>query len=230
MARTARPPIHAPLFATLLACVLAACAGDQAADAGPDAAIDAPLPQPQADGAVTDMPARPGPGEVPLAGEAPPPPPPALLPADGRFGLPPLEENPETGIASAAPDGPEPAPAEAATLMREYYAAINARDFVRAHAAWSDGGRASGQTPEEFAAAFADVTGIEATFGEPGPVGPAAGSRYVEVPVTVTTTRTDGSVQRQAGRFTLRRAVADGATPEQRAWRIASVDLRDAAP
>ncbi|TYT27166.1 hypothetical protein FZO89_13350 [Luteimonas viscosa] len=222
--------MRAALLAGALACVLAACDRDAPAGAATDDTPNAPLPQPRADGAVTDMPARPGPGEVPLAGEVPPPPPPALLPADANFGLPPLEENPETGIAPAAPDAAEPMPAEAATLMREYYAAIDARDFARAHAAWSDDGRASGLTPEQFAAGFADIARIETTFGEPGPVGAAAGSRWVEVPVTVTTTRTDGSVQRQAGRFTLRRAVVDGATPEQRAWRIASADLRDAAP
>jgi len=51
----------------LLALALAACGGDKDADAG-TAAGEAPLPQPQqAGGSITQMPARPGPGAVPLA-------------------------------------------------------------------------------------------------------------------------------------------------------------------
>jgi hypothetical protein len=57
----------------------------------------------------------------------------------------------------------------------------------------------------------------------------AAGSRYVRVPVTVTRTLRDGGTVRSNGMVTLRRSVVDGATPEQRAWRIASADLA-AAP
>lgn len=222
----------APVLA--LTMLLAGCGGEDGGKEGGDAS-QASLPQPrQAGGAITDMPAKPGPGEVPLAGDAPPPPPPSLLPADERFGLPPLEDNPETGLAgdaSSAPAAmPEPVPADAAALVRDYYAAIAARDYARAYAAWSDGGRSSGQTPEQFAAGFAGTAGVEASVGDPGPVEAAAGSRYVEVPVTVHARLADGSLRRFAGRYTLRRAVVDGATAEQRAWRIASADLREAAP
>lgn len=232
MKRASRPvpSLAAMLCAALFAVALAGCGKDDGADAG-DNASATPLPQPQqAGGAITDMPDKPGPGEVPLAGEAPAPPPPTLLPADQHFGLPPLEDNPETGLASSDPaTGAEPTPADAAAVLRDYYAAINARDFARAYAAWSDGGRSSGQTSEEFAAGFADTAGVESTVGDPGPVEGAAGSRYVEVPVMVTATFADGSTRRYAGRYTLRRAMVDGATPEQRAWHIASADLREAA-
>ena len=61
--------------------------------------------------------------------------------------------------------------------------------------------------------------------GTPGRLDAAAGSRYVEVPVTVEAAQRDGSVRRYAGSYTLRRAVVDGATAEQRAWRIASANL-----
>lgn len=218
-------------LAALLA--LAGCAEPEQAE-GQAVAVDAPLPTPrQAGGAITDMPEAPGPGEVPLGGAPPPPPPPAELPVDA-FGLPPLEQNPEAGLLApgatagvpAAPPAPS-APADPRDAMREYYAAINARDFARAQAAWSDGPGA-GQTPAEFAAGFADAATIELTVGEPRPVEGAADSVQVEVPVTVTTTRTDGSVQHQAGRYTLRRAQADGAGAAQRAWRIVAIDLRDA--
>jgi len=46
------------------------------------------------------------------------------------------------------------------------------------------------------------------------------------VPVTLDATQRDGSTHHYAGSFTLRRAVVDGATDEQRAWRIASASLR----
>ena len=217
--------------ALLLAALAAGCGGADDRDSDPAASVEAPLPAPAAaDGAVTGMPAHPGPGEVPLAGDAPPPPPPALLPADANFGLPPLEDNPETGLATPAAAQPvaAPVPADAAALLRDYYAAIDAGDHARAYAAWSDGGRASGQDPQQFAAALAGVAGVELTVGEPEPMQAAAGSRQVEIPVTVTTTRDDGSVQRQAGRYQLRIGTADGADAGQRAWRIVSADLRDA--
>ena len=135
----------------LLALALAACGGDKDADAG-TAAGEAPLPQPQqAGGSITQMPARPGPGAVPLAGDAPPTAP-TLLPADEHFGLPPLEDNPETGLATteAADNGAEPTASDAAAVLQAYYAAINTRDFAQAYAAWSDGGRSSGLTPEQY--------------------------------------------------------------------------------
>ena len=45
-----------------------------------------------------------------------------------------------------------------------------------------------------------------------------------------TATQRDGSQLKFVGAYMLRRAVADGATPEQRAWRIASADLRQVQP
>ena len=215
----------------LLALALAACGGDKDADAG-TAAGEAPLPQPQqAGGSITQMPARPGPGAVPLAGDAPPAAP-TLLPADEHFGLPPLEDNPETGLATteAADNGAEPTASDAAAVLQAYYAAINTRDFAQAYAAWSDGGRSSGLTPEQFAAGFADTVRVEAATGTPGAVDAAAGSRYVEIPVSIVATHRDGSTHRYQGRYVLRRAMVDGATPEQRAWHIASAELRETAP
>ncbi|MCW5582031.1 MAG: hypothetical protein KIS72_11880, partial [Luteimonas sp.] len=211
----------------LLVLTLVGCGGGGGGDedAGVDSGtVEAPLPQPQrAAGSVTRMPSRPGPGDVPLAGDAPAPPP-VLLPADERFGLPPLEDNPETGLAPPADPatGGEPTAGDAVGVLQAYYAAINAGDFAQAYAAWSDGGRGSGQTPEQFAAGFADTTRVEVSPGAPGVVEGAAGSRYVEIPVSVVATHRDGGTHRYEGRYTLRRAVADGATPEQRAWRIAS--------
>ena len=69
---------------------------------------------------------------------------------------------------------------------------------------------------------------VQAQVGDPGPVEGAAGSRYIQIPVGIAETLGDGSVRKRVGVYTLRRSVVDGATPSQRAWRIASVELRDA--
>lgn len=174
---------------------------------------------------------------------------PGMDPADG---LPPLEEEPEAGLGEVAPpvmtvegvpaSGPvppsmqdaladgEPSPADAVAVVRDYYAAIAARDHARAYGLWSDGGRSSGQTPQQFAAGFADTRTVRVQPGEPGRVEGAAGSRYVEVPVSVTTTHADGREQRYVGTYVLRRAVVDGASAAQRSWRIASAELREYRP
>ena len=215
----------------VLVTALVAC-GDDADGTARGKAGDAPLPRPQeASGAVTDMPARPGPGEVPIGGQPPPAPP--LLPADERFGMPLLADNPETGLGEAATSAidaaGEPTVEDAAALVREYYAALAARDFTRAHALWSDAGSGSGQTLAQFSAGFAQTTTVQVQTGQPGAVEGAAGSRYVEIPVSVQTTLRNGTTQRAIGHYVLRRAMVDGASVEQRSWRIASADLRDVA-
>ena len=165
-------------------------------------------------------------------------------------GLPPLEDEPEAGLTAgdppqiivggataaatmpgqAATPAPEPSAADAVAVVREYYAAIASGEHSRAYALWSDAGRSSGQTPQQFAAGFAGTRVVSVQPGEPGRVEGAAGSRYVEVPVSVTTTDADGREQRYVGAYVLRRAVVDGATAGQRAWRIASAELREYQP
>jgi hypothetical protein len=146
----------------------------------------------------------------------------------------PVDENGNPLLPEAAPGGEaaaaEPTVDDALAVVRDYYGAINSGDFGRAYALWSDGGNASGQSPQQFAAGFADTTGISVDMQPPGNVGAAAGSRYVEVPVTLVATQRDGSQRRYVGAYTLRRSMVDGATPEQRAWRIGSADLREVQP
>jgi hypothetical protein len=114
----------------------------------------------------------------------------------------------------------------AADVVRRYYAAIAARDFRAAYALWGDSGRASRQSFDDFAAGFRETASVEAEVGAPGRVDPAAGSRYVEVPVVVTARTTAGEAQRFEGSYVLRRSVVDGATPEQRRWHIHSASIR----
>ncbi|HZW19053.1 MAG TPA: hypothetical protein VFF71_09645 [Luteimonas sp.] len=229
MPATSKPLLT--LCALAGALVLSACGERPAADAAPSTSQDQAeaLPGPeQFDGSITGMSARPGPGNVPLSGE--PPPPVVAEPADEVDLL-----NPETGMLPGAPADTdaqtgmpaEPTPQDAVAVVRDYYAAIGAGSYARAYALWSDGGRASKQTPQQFADGFADTADVVATLGEPSREDPGAGQRYIQVPASITATRTDGSVHRYAGTYTLHRTVVDGATDEQRAWRIASADLRE---
>jgi hypothetical protein len=221
-----------PVLACALACAIAlpACNDQATTDAQQATGQADALPAPDQPGSsITGMSSKPGPGEVPLSGE-PPPQVVAAEPADQVDLL-----NPETGLlpgaaadAAASPGMPaEPTPQDAVAVIREYYAAIDGGSHARAYALWSDGGKASKQTPQQFADGFADTAHVVATTGEPTNADAGAGQRYIQVPVALTATRTDGSVHRYAGTYTLHRTVVDGATDEQRAWRIASADLRE---
>ena len=212
--------------------LLAAC-GDRGANDAPSTDQADALPKPEAGGgSITGMSAARGPGEVPLSGHAPEQP---LSVQEDQVDL----LNPETGLlpggatasadATTAPVG-EPTAQDAIAVVREYYASIDSRSYARAYALWSDGGRASKQTPQQFADGFAQTTHVEVAIGEPGNEDAGAGQRYLQLPVTVTATRADGSVHRYAGQYTLHRTVVDGASAEQRAWRIDSADLRELTP
>ena len=144
--------------------------------------------------------------------------------------LPPLEDHPESGLAAAATDPAateRPGAEQAAAAVRAYYDAVASGDRARAYAAWSDGGRASGRTSERFATGFYGVAITSVAVGVPGPSQGAAGSRYVEVPVTVTSRGRDGRETRQAGTFVMRSSAVDGAPA---GWFIASADLRELQP
>jgi hypothetical protein len=218
-----RRPALLIAFVLLAGCVsLAACNGhdNTGTNANGEKTSAESLPAPQGTrGSVTGMPDAPGPGQV-------------GPPTDETLAVDTSEEDVDLdtgdGEDATSPDvANEPTPQDAVAVIRDYYAAINARDFSRAHALWSDGGNASGQTPQQFADGFADTASVSATIDVPGQIGAAAGSRYIEVPVAVTAEQRDGSTRRFVGAYTLRRAVVDGATDEQRAWRITSADIRE---
>ena len=223
-----RPAVACLLLASALA--LAACGGDTSGVAkrsdGSD--MDA-LPTPQrAGGSVTGMPDRPGPGQSPpeassiasastVGGD---------MAIDDSGVDDSLDNSANAGDEDANPSG-EPSSGDAVNAIQAYYAALQSKDFATAYALWGDGGRASGQTPEQFAAGFADDTSLVVTPDAPARMEGAAGSRYVEVPVAVEITSSDGRVRRYVGAYTLQRSVVDGATDAQRAWHIASADLRE---
>lgn len=224
---------------SLTVVLLIACGGDRTPGARKtvDGVPDEQLPTPEGTpgSAVTGMPGAPGPGQVgpPIAGE-----PDAValdengnpLPADAV----PVDPAAASDLPLEVGDYPvaegEPTAQEAVDVIREYYAAINGRNYARAFALWSDGGRATGQSPQQFADGFSDTNGVSVEVMAPGRVDAAAGSRHVEVPVALTATQDDGTERKYVGAYTLRRSVVDGATLDQQAWRIASADLREVQP
>lgn len=113
-----------------------------------------------------------------------------------------------------------------AQVIRAYYDAINRRDFRTAFMLWSDSGRASGKTLEQFEAGFAGTDSSLVEIGEAGRVEGAAGSRFVEIPVTIRAWRKNGPAQLFGGSYVLRRAVVDGATTAQRRWHLYSAEIR----
>ncbi|MGH7540083.1 MAG: hypothetical protein ACRELC_03695 [Gemmatimonadota bacterium] len=125
----------------------------------------------------------------------------------------------------AVPPPASTSAAAAADVVRRYYAAIEARDYRRAYESWAADGTASGQTFEEFAAGFTETTSIAIEIGAPGRVEPAAGSRYVEVPVVIRAVTATGEERRFEGTYTLRRSVVDGATAAQRRWHLYSAEI-----
>lgn len=112
-----------------------------------------------------------------------------------------------------------------AAVVRDYYRSISDRNYARAYALWSDSGRASGQSLDEFQRGFARTASVTATIGAPGRIEGAAGSRYVEIPVSVEAHQRDGGIERYRGTYTLRRAVVPGASDAQRSWHLYSAKL-----
>ena len=79
---------------------------------------------------------------------------------------------------------------------------------------------------DQFAAGFAETAEVDIEIGTPpGRIEPAAGSRYLKVPVVIRAVTTGGEEQRFEGTYTLRRSVVDGASAEQRRWHIYSADV-----
>jgi hypothetical protein len=114
---------------------------------------------------------------------------------------------------------------QAARIVHDYYAAINARDYRKAYRLWDHDGEASKQTFEEFSGGFADTAETRVEIGRPSDPEGAAGSQYITLPVEVNANLKDGTEQRFKGEYVLRRSMVEGA--EHRGeWRIYSADIR----
>lgn len=114
----------------------------------------------------------------------------------------------------------------AANVVQTYYALIEAGKYAGAWKLWSDGGRASGVDPNDFAAAFGKYLEYHAQIGAPGDIEGAAGSLYVTVPIQAYGRRADGTAFREAGTVTLRRVNdVPASSAEQRKWHISAVTV-----
>jgi hypothetical protein len=111
-------------------------------------------------------------------------------------------------------------------VIREYYAAITVRDLQHAYSLWGNDGAASGKSLHDFAAGFAETARAEVETGAPSRIEPAAGSRYIDVPIVIHAVTSSGQEQRFAGTYTLRRTVVDGSTASQRRWHIYSAKIK----
>lgn len=216
-----------PLTIALAALLLAACHGrapanDAATASAGDSAPQQPLPHPQPDGQpVTGMPAaRAQPAAVAPETTAPAPTPDTRA-TDGA-----AAEGSAQDAPAAADAAPEPTIDDGMRVIRDYYDAINRGAYERAYALWSGRGAASGKTLQQFRDGYADTAHDDVDMERPSAVDAAAGSRYLEVPVRVTATGRDQSSTTYIGSYVLRRSVVDGASAEQRQWRIQSARLR----
>jgi hypothetical protein len=118
----------------------------------------------------------------------------------------------------------------AGQVLQRFGALLEQRKFGEAYRLWSDGGRASGLSEAQFAAAYGKYDEIHAEVGAPGQSEGAAGSIYVDVPFRLYGTIKRGGPFNLIGTVTLRRVnEVPGSTEEQRGWHIYQSDL-DARP
>lgn len=129
--------------------------------------------------------------------------------------------------ATAQTPDPSTGAQGAASVVKSYFALIEQKQYSRARQLWDREGGASGMTPAAFAASFAKYAEFHAEVGAPGRVDSGAGQRYVTVPVEVSGVLATGKPFVMKGPLTLHRAGdIDGATQEQREWRITESALK----
>ena len=118
---------------------------------------------------------------------------------------------------------------EPAQVIRNYYSAIARRDYKQAYSAWEENGTASHQSFDQFKQGFANTASVAVEIGTPSRLDGAAGSIYIEIPVTVTAVTKNGTRQRFRGSYVLRRINnVPGSTLEQRRWHLYSANLNQA--
>lgn len=148
--------------------------------------------------------------------------PPLRPPAPGEAGGLPDDRTP----LSEAPFSAESAQG-AANVVQTYYALLEQGRYREAWRLWGDNGRASGMSPEAFAASFAGYGELHAQIGAPGEIEGAAGSLYVEVPVQVYRRLKSGEEFSRLGSVVLRRVNdVPGSTEEQRRWHLQRIEVQ----
>jgi hypothetical protein len=122
----------------------------------------------------------------------------------------------------ACQQAPKPTPEAAVEVIRSHYKAINDRRYQEAYDDWEGQGKASGKTFVAFLNGYAQTDKVQVMPGTPSRIEGAAGSRFITIPVRITSRKHDGSEEQFAGTYTLRFSVVEGAKPEQRSWHIYS--------
>ena len=171
-----------------------------------------PQPQNQAANEATNEIGEPAPAVTPTPLEPPAPGTPGGLANDAT----PVSEAPFT--EDSAQGG--------ANVVQTYYALLGEGKYHQAWALWENGGRATGMSAADFAASFAKYSEYHANIGAPGDIDAGAGQRYVTVPVQIYGKLKSGAAFNMRGTITLHRTEVDGATAEQRKWRIRATDIK----
>jgi hypothetical protein len=139
--------------------------------------------------------------------------------------------SPQTRPTAVVPSPAVPAPSaespgDPAGIVRDYYAAIRAHDFMRAYRMWQVSGQAGGRSYAQFEAGFDSTESVDAKLGAVSREEGAAGSRFVTVPVDISSRLLNGTTQRFAGTYTLRRVEVPGASAAQRRWHLYAANMR----
>lgn len=113
-----------------------------------------------------------------------------------------------------------------AAIVRDYYTAIRAHDFLRAYRMWASSGQSGVRSYAQFEAGFDSTETVDAKVGPPGRVEGAAGSRFVTVPLEIDARLRNGTRQSFTGTYTLRRVVVPGAPASQRRWHLYAANIR----
>jgi hypothetical protein len=110
-------------------------------------------------------------------------------------------------VSSARAQSASSTAEDAVQLIRNYYRWINQKKYQGAFNIWEkreDGYAVNGQSFEKFAGGFSDTASVSVEIGAPGEIEGAAGSNYIQIPVVISATSTDGSQQKFAGSYMMR--------------------------
>ncbi|WP_239017756.1 hypothetical protein [Sphingomonas aracearum] len=149
---------------------------------------------------------------------------PLAPPEPGRPGGLPDDRTP-VSEASFTPDSAQ----GAADVVQTYYALIEAGKYAAAYRLWDPRAQQAPASARAFAASFGRFSEYHANVGAPGRIDAGAGQRFVTVPVQpYARLKESGAPFYQIGTVTLHRtADVDGASADQRRWRISAIEVKD---
>lgn len=130
-----------------------------------------------------------------------------------------LEANAVADAAAKAAEALK-GPAGALAVVKEYASLAEQGKYAEAAKHWTNATAAA-----QFATTLEDYPKVGLTAGKPGEQEGAAGSSFIDVPLTLDLTLRSGSPYAMNCKATLRRVNdVPGSTEEQRRWRIETID------